>query len=137
MSAPNADTVYSYSLIRKNFLLEGKVTYEFNQLFIAESFQAMYLDSRGRSTLSREDLHARQEVCEELAQSLAEHCLGLRFRDDAFSAEVLTQLHVGLLNSPSSLPACEARWVTIRTAELLQWDVPDHLSQRSSLEVHG
>lgn len=110
--------------------------YEFNQLFIAESFQALYLDSRNRPMLLREDLQARQELCEDLAQSLAEHCIALRFCNDV-PPEVLTQVHHGLLEPPSSLPAPEARWVTMRTAELLQWDVPDSLRTTPSSKARG
>lgn len=97
MAAPDVILYIHTASSARAFLLEGKVAYEFNQLFIAESFQALYLDCRGRSTLSREDLQARQEVCEGLAQSLSEHCLALRFRSDAPAADVMTQLHEGLL----------------------------------------
>lgn len=113
------------------------MSYEFNQLFIADSFQDLYLDSRGRSTLSREQLQARQELCEDLAQSLSEHCLTLQFRDDAAHTDVLAELHAGLLTPSASLLNGEARWVTVRTAELLQWDVPDFLRRTSALANYG
>lgn len=113
------------------------MVYEFNQLFVADSFQALYRDSHGRSTLSRDELNARQELCEDLAQSLAAHCLSLQLHDDEAQTDVLTQLHTGLLNPPSSLPAGETYWVTVRTAELLQWDVPVFLRQSSSSDDHG
>lgn len=101
--------------------------YEINQLFVAETFQQLYTDSRGRPTLCREEVQERQELCEDLAQSLAEVCLGLRFKVDASASEALARCREGLLTPPSSLPAAEARWVAIRIAELLQWDVPDSL----------
>lgn len=102
--------------------------YDINQLYVADSFQALYLDSRGRPTLAREQLQVRQELCEDLAQSLSEACLGLRFKSDATADDALAQVHTGLLMHPSSLPPPEARWVAIRTAELLQWEVPEFLA---------
>lgn len=111
--------------------------YEVNQLFIAASFQALYADGRGRPTLPREELQARQELCEDLAQSLSEVCLGLRFKVDADEGEALARCHEGLLTPPSSLPEPEARWVAIRIAELLQWDVPDSLREPPCPEACG
>jgi hypothetical protein len=101
--------------------------YEINQLFVAETFQQLYADGRGRSRLSREEMQARQELCKDIAQSLSEVCLGLRFKVDASASEALARCYEGLLTPPSSLPAAEARWVVIRFAELLQWDAPNSL----------
>lgn len=39
--------------------------YEINQLFVAETFQQLYADGRGQPRLSREEMHARQELCED------------------------------------------------------------------------
>ena len=100
--------------------------YEFNQLFVAESFQALYLE-RGRSILSRDDLQARHELCEDTAQSLAEVCLGLQSTRDIPFAEAIKQCHDGLLNPPSPVTQPEARWVAIRVAELLACDVAELL----------
>lgn len=113
------------------------MSYEFNQLFIADTFKALYADSRGRPTISREEMQTRQELCEDLAQSLSEVCLGLRFRADAGTSEAIVRCHEGLLTPPSSLPATEARWVAIRIAELLQWDVPDSLRTEPCPETCG
>ncbi|WP_425258173.1 hypothetical protein ACPOLB_21955 [Rubrivivax sp. RP6-9] len=101
--------------------------HDINQVFVADSFQALYGDSRGHPTLAREQLQARQELCEDLAQSVSEACFGLRFNSGTTAGDALAQVHTGLLMPPSSLPAPEARWVAIRTAELLQWEVPEFL----------
>ena len=101
--------------------------YEFNQLFVAESFQALYLE-RGRSILSRDDLQARHDLCEDTAQSLAKLCLGLQSRTDISVAEAIKQCHDGVLNPPSPATPPEARWVAIRVAELLACDVPEILT---------
>jgi hypothetical protein len=101
--------------------------YEINQLFVAETFQQLYADSRGQPTLCHEKMQERQELCEDLTQSLAEACLGLHFKADAGTSEALSRCREGLLTPTSSLPASEARLVAIRIAELLQWDVPDSL----------
>jgi hypothetical protein len=111
--------------------------YEINRLFVAKTFQKLYADSRGRPTLSRDEMQVRQEICEDLAQSLAEVCLGLRFKADAGACEALLRCHEGLLTPPSSLPAPEARWAAIRTAELLQWDVPDSLRAEACQDSCG
>ena len=111
--------------------------YEINQLFVAETFQQLYADGRGRPTLSREKMQERQELCEDLAQSLAEVCLGLRFKVEASASEALARCYEGLLTPPSSLPAAEARWVAVRIAELLQWDVPDSLRAEACPETCG
>lgn len=103
------------------------MSYEFNQLFIADSFQALYLDKNGRSTLTREALHARQELCEDLAQSLAEVCLELKSRNDIGLSAAIEQCHGGLLGADSGVSRAEADWVARRIAELLQQGVPDFL----------
>lgn len=103
------------------------MSYEINQLFVAESFQALYLDRAGRSTLSREALHARQELCEDLAQSLSEVCLDLQSRNDLGLSAVIEQCHGGLLGADSGVSQEEARWVALRIAELLQHGVPEFL----------
>lgn len=97
--------------------------YEFNQLIVAESFQALYVE-RGRPVLPRVELEARHELCEDLAQSLWEVCLQLQDRGRAGPVEILAQIRAGLLQPPSSLPGKEADWVATRIAELLQWPVP-------------
>jgi hypothetical protein len=111
--------------------------YEFNQLFIAKTFQNLYADIRGRPTLSRDEMQVRQELCEDLAQSLAEVCRGLCLRADAGAGDALLRCHEGLLTPPSTLPAPEARWVAIRIAELLQWDVPDSLRVEACPDTCG
>jgi len=111
--------------------------YDINQLYVADSFQALYLDSRGRPTMAREQLQARQELCEDLAQSLSEACLGLRFKSDATADDALAQVHTGLMMPPSPIPEPEARWVAIRVAELLQWGVPEFLLAHPCPEACG
>lgn len=111
--------------------------HEINQLFVAETFQQLYADSCERPTLSREEMQARQELCEDVAQSLSEVCLGLRFKVDASSSEALARCHEGLLTPPSSLTAAEARWVAFRIAEPLQWDVPDSLRAEACPDTCG
>jgi hypothetical protein len=98
-----------------------------NQLFVAESFQALHLE-RGRSILSRDDLQARHDLCEDTAQSLAEVCLSLHARTDIQIADAIKQCHDGLLNPPSPVTQAEARCVAIRVAELLACDVPESLA---------
>jgi hypothetical protein len=97
------------------------MTDDVNQLFVPDSFRGLYLDARGRLQLSRDALQQRYDLCEDLAQSLHEHCSMLLHRRSTTEDEVLAQVQQGLLQPPSSLPEAEARWVTTRTAELLGW----------------
>ena len=47
------------------------------QIFIPDSFTALYRDARGRLSVPLAHLRDRYEVCEDLAHHLVQHCQGL------------------------------------------------------------
>ena len=97
--------------------------YEIRQLEVPESFMALY-SRHGRAFESREFVETRFEACDDLARSVSEFCMTLAFKDDLDEATVLQRCHVGLLQSSESMSPDEARWITCRAAELLQWNQP-------------
>jgi predicted secreted protein len=101
--------------------------YEPNQIFIAPTFQALYMRA-GRITVSREELQARQELCEDMAQQVAEQCGALQFEKDLPESEALRLCHQGLKSASGIVSEAEAAWVVRRTAELLQWPCPEWLA---------
>lgn len=103
------------------------MSYEINQLLIAESFQTLHLGTNGRPTLPHAELHARHELCEDLAQSLCEVCLALKGADDTDLSSAIRHCHDGLAGPDSGISRLEAGWVANRLAELLQHDAPDFL----------
>lgn len=93
---------------------------ETSQLFIPESFMALYLPlGRFKPTLPRDELAARYEFCEDLAQMLVETCKAMQFRDHLSEDIVLDRVHQGLTGEEAPVSESEAQWVVRRTAELL------------------
>ena len=97
-----------------------------SQIYIPPSLVAIYSDARGRLQTTLDELAARYELCEDLTNHLTEHAQRLYHGDAAPSeADILGRMHAGLLNAESGVSADEARWVTQRLGELLQWPLPD------------
>jgi hypothetical protein len=97
--------------------------YEHNQLFIADSFAALFTVN-DRPTLARKEFEGRYEACEDLAQQLAGVCMNLQLDDDASTDAALLQC-LGGVRVPSMVGTdAEAQWVIRRVAELLDWPVP-------------
>ena len=95
-----------------------------NQTYVAPSFQALYRDARQRWTLPPREVAARHELCEDLAQHLVEQAQQL-YHGGARSEEgVLLGMHAGLASPDAGVSAPEARWITLRLAELLGWRSP-------------
>ena len=93
-----------------------------SQITVPESFVALYRDRYQRLTIRAQELAARSELCEDLAQAMTERCREIHFRDGVDEAEVLARCLQGLLHDGSPITPPEARWVVCRTAELLGWD---------------
>ena len=92
-----------------------------SQLHVPPSFAALYTDGRHRLTLGREELWARYEVCEDLAQQLVDHGQQIHFDHGIAEDEVLARCLAGLEVAESGLSGVEAVWVVRRLAELLGW----------------
>lgn len=104
-----------------------------NQILVPPSFIALYSDARQRLLTPVHELRARYELCEDLAQHLVEQAQQL-YHGGARSEEgVLQGIHAGLAGSDADgdpaadvgVTAAEARWITLRLAELLQWRSPE------------
>jgi len=93
-----------------------------NQLETPESFTALYLAPGGyKPSLARDELFARYEFCEDLANMLTEHASNVKFDTGATESDVLERIQAGLLEPDSGVHDNEAPWVTGRLAELLNW----------------
>ena len=94
-----------------------------NQITIPASFVAVYSDARMRLRESMALVRSRHELCEDLACHLVEQAQ--RLYQEARSEEgVLAGIHAGLAQPASGMTSGEARWVTLRLAELLAWHSP-------------
>ncbi|WP_313074771.1 hypothetical protein [Melaminivora sp.] len=95
-----------------------------NQILIPPSFSALHCDARQRLTASMAHVRERYELCEDLAGHLVEQAQLLYHREGASEAGVLAGIHAGLCAPGSGVDAAEARWITLRLAELLAWRSP-------------
>ena len=95
-----------------------------NQILIPPSFIALHSDARQRLLLPVDELRARYELCEDLAQHLVEQAQQL-YHGGARSEEgVLLGMHAGLAAEGSVVTEPEAGWIVQRLAELLEWRAP-------------
>lgn len=93
---------------------------------IPESFIALYLPrGRARPTAPRQTIAARYDLCEDMAQMLTEHARTTLFALAITEELVLERMHQGLLTDDSVVDRAEARWITHRLAELLEWPPPE------------
>jgi len=100
--------------------------YDHNQLGIADSFLALYLDPGSRTpTATRAAITGRYELCEDLANHLCEYARAQHHDLGISEDEVLRRCHRGLLNESSGLNEREAAWVIRRLAELEGWGCAD------------
>lgn len=96
-----------------------------NQLFIPPSFVALFHDARGRLQAPKDQVLARYELCDDLAQLLVEQAQTLYHREAPSEAVVLRQIHLGLAAEGGPVTPPEAQWVVLRLAELLNWPSPE------------
>jgi len=95
-----------------------------NQSPLASSFVALYTATpHGKPHLPEAELRARYELCEDLACQLMDQAHTLH-RTGLHEESVLMAIHAGLAQAQSGLNGREARWVTLRLAELLAWRSP-------------
>ena len=95
-----------------------------NQILIPPSFIALHSDARQRLLLPVDELRARYELCEDLAQHLTTHCQSVHIEIGAETQDVLGRCLQGLLTPQSGVSEAEANWVVTRLAELLNWPHP-------------
>ncbi|AVO48294.1 hypothetical protein C6568_02790 [Melaminivora suipulveris] len=97
-----------------------------NQIIVPPSFLALYSDARGRLTVGAGAVRTRYELCEDLAGHLTEQARLLYHTQVPSEGEILQRMHAGLAAGPeAAVSAAEARWITLRLAELLGWPSPE------------
>lgn len=79
----------------------------------------------GKLLVSRDELVARYELCEDLANHLTEQAQMLYHSGNASEEGVLQGIHAGLAADGSVVQPREARWIVLRLAELLNWRSPE------------
>lgn len=95
-----------------------------NQILVPPSFIALYSDARQRLLAPAGEVRARYELCEDLACHLVEQAQQI-YHGGARSEEgVLLGVHAGLASADAGVSPREARWITLRLAELLGWRSP-------------
>ena len=99
---------------------------EDNQIDIPPSFTALYADRSGqRLRAPITQVRQRYEACEDLALALTEHARILAHVEVPSEDEVLQRIHAGLRSPDAGVTQDEARWVVLRLAELLGWQLPE------------
>lgn len=99
------------------------------QIHLPERFVQIFIEpGRARPRLTRSELEARHELCEDLSQMLSdtarEQCWSLGITPD----DALDRIARGLPNCGLDLEAGEHEWVLARIGEILDWPprVPAH-----------
>lgn len=96
-----------------------------SQLFVPDSFIALYAERHGRLRLPLRELQARYELCEDLATALVDQAQLLYFQSAPSESAILLSIHQGLAGADSGVSPPEARWTILRLAELLNWEAPE------------
>jgi hypothetical protein len=93
-----------------------------NQIFIPESFMALYLvPGRYKPSASHAEVSSRYELCEDMASLLTETAQTMQFNLGMTEQDVLAQCLRGLQAEGSVVSGPESVWVVHRLAELLNW----------------
>lgn len=96
-----------------------------NQIEIAQSFMALYIDpGRHKPNASREVIAGRYELCEDLANMLTQTAKDMLFDLGLSEDAVLQRCYLGLVGNGAVVSAPESVWVIRRLAELLDWPQP-------------
>jgi len=97
-----------------------------SQIEIPPSFLALYVaPGRQKPRLPRDELAARYELCEDMAQMLTETARNMEFGLGITEADVLARCLQGLRVEPTVVSEAESVWVVHRLAELLDWRAPE------------
>jgi hypothetical protein len=102
---------------------------EDSQIVVPDAFLALFKPAGAvRAVESSDVIAARHELCDDMAQMLTETARSTMFELGIAEEEVLERVQQGLLAEGSVVSAAEARWITGRLAELLEWSLPPALS---------
>lgn len=96
-----------------------------NQIEVPPSFQALFATPSGyKLTEPMAVVRERYELCEDMAQMLAEQAANAQFKTGAGEGAVLEKMRIALSAEGSALQPREAGWVVTRLAEVLGWEPP-------------
>ena len=96
-----------------------------DQSFIARSFIELFIPAGShKPSEPRSVIAARHELCEDMAQMLTEHASTKLWELGVTEQDVLERVHRGLQGDTSVVSEAEARWISCRLAELLDWPMP-------------
>ena len=96
-----------------------------NQLVLPPSFIALFVEpGRIKPSATRQEMLARYDYCEDLAQMLTETASARRGELGITEDDVLERLQRGLADPAAGVTEPEAAWVIRRLAELLGWPDP-------------
>jgi hypothetical protein len=91
---------------------------------IPPSFLVLYTGARGRLLEPADQVRARYELCEDLAQQVLPAAQALQHDDGLAEDDVLERMQMALSNPASGLRDGEPQWVVTRLAELARWTLP-------------
>ena len=98
---------------------------EDSQIVVPPSFVALFVPpGRIKPTAPRDQIAARYELCEDLAQMLTEQATLKKWDLGVAEDDVLERFERGLRAEGGVVNPAEARWVVRRLAELLGWPDP-------------
>jgi hypothetical protein len=92
------------------------------QIRIPERFLQIFVEpGRIKPRLSRAEIEARHELCEDLVQMLAETAQEQKWALGIAEEDVLERVALGLPDCGLALAPAEMEWVRARLAEVLGW----------------
>ena len=94
------------------------MAFEENQVFVPDSFWALYRNERQRLTEPKEVILGYYELCEDMAQLLVERCSAAHAAG-IDEGQVLRRCRDGL--AATDFNPAQAQWIITRTAELMGW----------------
>lgn len=96
-----------------------------SQVSIAASFIALFTPAgRSKPSATHAFIAQRYELCEDMAQMLCDSASEQQFKTGVLPELLVESMQAALLGDGAVLQPDEARWVVLRVAELLQWEVP-------------
>ena len=99
-----------------------------SQIVVPESFVALFLaPGKLKPGEPWEVIAQRHELCEDMAQLLAEQAGRLQWQLGLHESDILARMHAGLGAGEAGVSAAESVWIVKRMAELLDWPWPGWL----------
>ena len=96
--------------------------YEEYQIEIPQSFLALFVEpGRTKPNASRDEIAARYELCEDLANMLTETANNMMFSLGITERDVIERCRLGLVGENAVVTEPEADWVIRRLIELMNW----------------